>query len=77
LHLVKAYGAAVMALPFDEQGIPNDSEMRMKIAGKIVDRCGEYGIPVQDIVADFLALSAGGSWLRFNDGPRHLREMSH
>ena len=50
LPLLKTYGAAVVALPFDEQGISNDSEPRLKIAGKIVARCEKIDIAIQDII---------------------------
>lgn len=57
LPLAKQYNAAVIALPMDEKGIPADSETRLKIAHRIIDRCAVAGIPLQDIVIDCLALS--------------------
>ena len=57
LPLVKSYGTAVIALLKDENGIPNDFETRLKIAEKIVARCGKMGIPVEDIIMDCLAIS--------------------
>lgn len=57
LPLVKQHGAAVIALLKDETGIPADPESRLVIADKIVNRCAQIGIPLQDIIFDCLALS--------------------
>jgi len=57
LPLVKEYGAAVIALTIDDAGIPPDSERRLAIAQKIVDRAMKFGIYPQDIVIDCLALT--------------------
>ncbi|MDA8211782.1 MAG: dihydropteroate synthase [Clostridia bacterium] len=59
LPLVKAHGAAVIALPADERGIPEDAATRLEIIDKIINRCGKLGIPLEDIVVDCLALSVG------------------
>lgn len=57
LPLVKDYGAAVIALLKDERGIPKDSETRLQIAEKIIDRCSQMGIPTEDVIMDCVALS--------------------
>ena len=59
LPLVRDFGAAVIALPMDEKGIPQDVSTRMRIADTIVDRCDKFDIPLEDIVFDGLALSLG------------------
>jgi len=59
LPLVKEYGAAVIVLPLDQKGIPNNAEDRMQIADRIVEQCVKTGIPLEDIVIDCLALSVG------------------
>lgn len=59
LPLVKEFGAAVIALPMDENGIPKDAETRLRIADRIVERCDKIGIPLEDVVFDGLALSLG------------------
>lgn len=59
LPLVRDFGAAVIALPMDKKGIPQDVETRMRIAATIVERCYKFGIPLEDIVFDGLALSLG------------------
>jgi len=59
LPLVKEYGAAVIGLVQDDEGIPSNPERRLAIANKIVDRAQAVGIPRQDIIIDCLAFSVG------------------
>ncbi len=59
LPLVKRYGAAVVALTLDENGIPAEAEGRLEIARRIVRACEDCGIPRQDIYMDALVLTAG------------------
>lgn len=57
LPLVKKYGAAVVCLTLDENGIPDTSEGRIEIAKKIIARAEEYGIPRENLIIDALALT--------------------
>ena len=59
LPLVKEYGAAVIGLTQDNEGIPKDSERRVAIARKIVERAEAMGIPREDIIIDCIALAVG------------------
>jgi 5-methyltetrahydrofolate--homocysteine methyltransferase len=60
LPLVKRHGAAVIALPNDEEEIPEEPARRLELARKIVDvATGRYGIPIEDIVFDPLAMPVG------------------
>jgi len=60
LPLVKKYGAAVIGLPNDEEEIPEEPRRRVELARKIIDvATGQYGIPVEDIVIDPLAMPVG------------------
>jgi len=60
LPLVKAHGAAVIALPNEEDEIPDDPRKRLEITRKIVDiAVGEFEIPLEDIVIDPLAMPIG------------------
>jgi 5-methyltetrahydrofolate--homocysteine methyltransferase len=60
LPLVKRYGAAVIALPNEEDEIPDDPRKRLEITRKILDvAVDEYGIPLEDIVIDPLAMPIG------------------
>ena len=59
LPLARKYGAAVIALTMDEKGIPMTVAQRVRIAGRIIKEAGRYGIPREDILIDFLTLTAG------------------
>jgi 5-methyltetrahydrofolate--homocysteine methyltransferase len=60
LPLVKRHGAAVIGLPNDEEEIPDDPRRRVELAGKIIDvATGRYGIPIEDLVIDPLAMPIG------------------
>lgn len=59
LPLVKEFGASVIGLCMDDDGIPATSDARLKVAAKIIERAGKLGIPVKDIVIDPLALTMG------------------
>ena len=59
LPVVKEYGAAVIGLCMDDDGIPETPEARLKVAAKIIERAGKLGIPIEDVVVDPLALTMG------------------
>ncbi len=59
LPMVKEYGAAVIGLVQDDEGIPNNSERRVAIARKIVERAEAAGIPAEDVIIDCLAFAVG------------------
>ena len=59
LPLVKKYGAAIIALPNDETGIPMTADERMPIVEKIVRRVEKEGIPLEDLLIDPLAMPVG------------------
>lgn len=57
LPLVKKYGAAVVGLTLDEQGIPKTAEGRFRIAKRILDRALALGIRREDVYIDCLTLT--------------------
>ena len=57
LPLVKKYGAAIVALCLDDDGIPETAEGRIKIAEKIIACAAGYGIPKKDIIVDALTMT--------------------
>ena len=60
LPLVRKYGAAIIALPNDEEEIPEDPRRRAELARKIIEvATGKYGIAIEDIVIDPLAMPVG------------------
>lgn len=58
LPIAKKYGAAVVALTLDENGIPETAEERVKVAEKIIKTAEKYGIDKKDIIVDCLVLTA-------------------
>ena len=58
LPLVKKYGAAVVGLTLDENGIPPKAEDRFKIAQRILERAQAIGIPKENVYIDCLTLTA-------------------
>jgi 5-methyltetrahydrofolate--homocysteine methyltransferase len=59
LPLVKEYGAAVIGLLQDDEGIPDDSARRVAIAHKIMERAEAGGIPRENVIIDCLASAVG------------------
>lgn len=59
--LAYKYGANIIALLLDEDGIPKTCEKRLKIADKIIKTAKEYKIDTNKIIFDCLILSAGTS----------------
>lgn len=57
LPLVKKYGGACVALTMDECGIPLDSDGRIAIAMRILERAKSYGIGAERLIFDPLCLS--------------------
>lgn len=57
LPLVKKYGASVVGLTLDENGIPKTAEGRFEIAKRIVSRAEEIGIDRRDVYIDCLTLT--------------------
>ncbi|SJZ53902.1 homocysteine S-methyltransferase family protein [Selenihalanaerobacter shriftii] len=58
LPLAKKYGAALVCLTLDEDGIPDTAEGRLEIARKIKNKAISYGIPPEDLLIDTLVLTA-------------------
>jgi len=59
LPLAAEYGAAVIGLCMDDDGIPKTPERRLQVAGKIIRRAKELGIPQEDVIIDCLTLTMG------------------
>ena len=73
LPLVKKYGAAVVGLTLDNNGIPKDYKERVKIAEKIVKKAIEYGIKKEDVYIDCLALTVSAQQEEVMDTLKALR----
>ncbi|MCL1882328.1 MAG: dihydropteroate synthase, partial [Defluviitaleaceae bacterium] len=57
LPIAKKYGAALIALALDDNGIPGTFEGRVAIAEKIISAAEACGIPKSDIVVDALTMT--------------------
>ena len=61
LPLAKKYGAAVIALTMDENGVPASVEERIEIAKRILDAAKSYGIKKKDIIFDPLVMTVSAN----------------
>ncbi|TLM65424.1 MAG: 5-methyltetrahydrofolate--homocysteine methyltransferase [Deltaproteobacteria bacterium] len=57
LPLARRYGAAVIGLALDEEGIPAAAEGRLAVARKIRDAALAAGLPADDLLIDCLTLT--------------------
>ncbi len=55
--IAKKYGAVLVCLCLDEDGIPETVEGRLQVAEKIVKTAAQYGIPKKNLVMDALVLT--------------------
>ncbi len=58
LPAIKEYGASVVGLAMDDDGIPQTAQKRFDVARKIVDRAVSIGIPKENVVIDCLTMTA-------------------
>ncbi len=59
LPLIKEYGAAVIGLAQDDEGIPKSADRRVAVAYKIVEACAKMGVPKEDIIIDVMTFPIG------------------
>ena len=57
LPVARQYGAAIIGLTLDDDGITREPERRLKIAEKIIDRAVSAGIKQEDVIIDPLAMA--------------------
>ena len=57
LPLVKKYGAAVIGMANDENGISMVPRERLELARRIVERAADHGIPQEDVIIDPIAMT--------------------
>jgi len=57
LPLAREYGAAIIGLCMDDDGITHDPEKRLSIAEKIIERAVRAGINAEDVIIDPLAMA--------------------
>jgi 5-methyltetrahydrofolate--homocysteine methyltransferase len=61
LPLVKRFGAAVIGMANDEEGISMDPQVRLKAARKVMEAALDSGIPREDVMIDPLAMPIGAA----------------
>lgn len=59
LPVAKEFDAPLIGLVMDEDGIAMNADKRLAVAGKIIERAAQIGIPAQDIVIDPLVMAVG------------------
>lgn len=57
LPVAREFGAAIIGLVLDDDGITHDPEKRLKIAEKIIDRAVRAGIREEDVIIDPMAMA--------------------
>jgi len=57
LPIAREYGAAIIGLTMDDDGITHDPEKRLAIAEKILERAIKAGIKAEDVIIDPLAMA--------------------
>jgi 5-methyltetrahydrofolate--homocysteine methyltransferase len=57
LPVAREYGAAIISLVMDDDGITHDPEKRLAIAEKILERAVKSGIRQEDVIMDPLAMA--------------------
>ena len=57
LPIAKEYGAAIIGLVLDDDGITHDPEKRLKIAEKIIERAVRAGLKEEDVIIDPMAMA--------------------
>jgi 5-methyltetrahydrofolate--homocysteine methyltransferase len=75
LPLIKEYGAAVIGLAQDDEGIPKSTERRVAIAYKIVEACEKMGVPKEDLVIDVMTYAIGADPKAAKDVLNALRQI--
>ena len=61
LPLVKRFGAAVIGMANDSDGISMDPQVRLAAARKIVEAAADHGIPRSDVIIDPLTMPIGAA----------------
>lgn len=59
LPIAKKYGAMVLGLTIDKNGVPNTVEQRLQIAEKIIKKASKIGIKKENLIIDCLTLTVG------------------
>ncbi|MBZ0220718.1 MAG: homocysteine S-methyltransferase family protein [Candidatus Methylomirabilis sp.] len=61
LPLAREYGAALLGLALDDDGIPDTAEGRLRVAERMLDRVIKAGMRKEDLVIDCLAMTVSAA----------------
>lgn len=75
LPVVKKYGAAVIGLTLDSEGIPETCEKRFEIAERILKAAVKYGIPEENVIIDCLTLTASAQQKEVDETLKTVRRV--
>ncbi len=75
LPIVKKYGACVVGLTLDENGIPQTAGERLAIARRILGAASSYGIPPEDVWIDCLTLTVSAQQEQAVETLRAVRDV--
>lgn len=73
--IAKKYGAYVVALCLDENGIPETADGRMAVARKLIDTAASYGIDESRLMIDCLVLTASAQQAAVMETLKGIREV--
>lgn len=73
LPLARKYGAAVIGLALDNQGIPETAEGRLEVAQSILQAAQKVGLASSDVLIDCLTLTVSAEQKRAMESLRALR----
>lgn len=76
LPIVKKYGAAVIGLTLDSEGIPETCEKRFEIAERIAAKADSMGIPRENVIIDCLTLTASAQQKEVDETLKTVRRVS-
>lgn len=67
LGLCRTYGAAIVALTIDEEGMAKSVERKVAIAERLLERTRAHGIPSHDVFVDCLTFTLGSGDEEFRE----------
>lgn len=76
LPIAKKYGAMVIGLTLDKEGVPKTAEKRIEIANKIIKKANSYGITNEKIAIDALTLTAAAEQELVDETLKTIKEMN-
>lgn len=77
LPMVRKYGAAVVGLTLDDDGLPDSADKRVAIAERIVEAAGQHGIPREDVWIDCLTLTVSAQQEQAEETLTAVRRVTH